>query len=268
MKKIYPPYNFSSAYTFQGFIYNPAVVDEVPSDSENEYVQQDEYEIGDKVLINGPLYRSSTATSASGSVSNKQTIITRKAKGAAHPYNTTGDLGWMSTASIKKIVPKKQEEEVKPEPAPAPQPEPTPAPTPEPEPTPAPEPVFKFNIGDKVVINGPLYRNSTADKAAGSISNKITYITRRVNAKHPYNTTGDLGWMDEASIKAYVEPAVDTTIRRGDKVKVLKAVTYTGGTFKTWYKVYDVIEVSGDRIVIGIGRTVTAAVHRSNLQKV
>ena len=260
MKKIYPPYNFSSAYTFQGFIYNPAVVDEVPSDSENEYVQQDEYEIGDKVLINGPLYRSSTATSASGSVSNKQTIITRKAKGAAHPYNTTGDLGWMSTASIKKIVPKKQEEEVKPEP--------TPAPTPEPEPTPVPEPVFKFNIGDKVVINGPLYRNSTADKAAGSISNKITYITRRVNAKHPYNTTGDLGWMDEASIKAYVEPAVDTTIRRGDKVRVLKAVTYTGGTFKTWYKVYDVIEVSGDRIVIGIGRTVTAAVHRSNLQKV
>jgi hypothetical protein len=216
------------------------------------------------VLINGPLYRSSTATTASGSITNKQTIITRKAKGAAHPYNTTGDLGWMSTTSIKKIVPKKKEEEVKPEPTPAPQPDPAPAPQPEP----TPEPVFKFNIGDKVVINGPLYRNSTANKAAGSISNKVTYITRRVNAKHPYNTTGDLGWMDEASIKAYVAPAIDTTIRKGDKVKVLKAVTYTGGTFKTWYKVYDVIEVSGDRIVIGIGRTVTAAVNRENLQKV
>ena len=58
-----------------------------------------------------------------------------------------------------------------------------------------------------------------------------------------------------------------STIKVGDKVKVLKAETYTGGTFKTYYSKYDVIQVNGDRIVIGIGSVVTAAVHRKNLQK-
>ena len=138
--------------------------------------------------------------------------------------------------------------------------------TPEPEPEPAP--TFKFNIGDKVVINGPLYRSSAATVAAGSIKNKVTNITRRVNAKHPYNTTGDLGWMDESSIQAYSAPAPSTIIKPGDKVKVLKAITYTGKPFKLWYDKYDVIQVTGDRIVIGIKKVVTAAVNKVNLKKV
>ena len=54
----------------------------------------------------------------------------------------------------------------------------------------------------------------------------------------------------------------------GDKVKVLKAETYTGGTFKTYYPIYDVLQVSGDKIIIGIGKTVTAAVKSSNIQAV
>lgn len=54
----------------------------------------------------------------------------------------------------------------------------------------------------------------------------------------------------------------------GDKVKVKKAVTYTGGTFKVYYDAYDVIEASGDRVVIGIGKTVTAAVNTANLELV
>ena len=501
MKKIKPPYSLGGTYTFQGFIYNP----EVPVDggvSKIEYVQQDEYNIGDQVIISGPLYRSSTATSASGSVTDKKTVITRKVKSAAHPYNTTGDMGWMDTKSIKKIVVTKEDDEVTipvqdEDPTPSTgvklplwgidisewqsgfkyaqatqegvkfailragytgygngvskakdssfethyknakaqgwgvgaywfsrattyangaaeaqwmidnclkgktfeypiaidvedsyyqakagktavanaikgfcetlekagyyaavyanlnwfknyidssaitaydkwiaywgstrptnythhlwqfgggsnqlrsvkvagvtcdqnyayldfptimkerglngfkeeegtvTPDPTPTPQPEPEPTPTPTPTkFKFNIGDKVVISGPLYRSSTATSASGSISKKVTNITRRVDAKHPYNTTGDLGWMDESSITLYSESAstpVDTTIKKGDKVKVLKAVTYTGKTFKTWYSKYDVLEVSGDRVVIGIGRTVTAAVNKVNLKKV
>lgn len=54
---------------------------------------------------------------------------------------------------------------------------------------------------------------------------------------------------------------------KGDKVKVKKAVTYDGKSFKTYYNVYDVIDVKGDRIVIGIGKTVTAAVKAANLTK-
>ena len=79
---------------------------------------------------------------------------------------------------------------------------------PKPTPTPAPTPSDKFNIGDKVVINGALYVSSTALSPAGSVSNKITNITRKApGTAHPYNTTGDLGWMDESSISAYNEPA-------------------------------------------------------------
>ena len=78
---------------------------------------------------------------------------------------------------------------------------------PKPTPTPAPTPSDKFNIGDKVIINGALYVSSTASSPAGSVSNKITNITRKApGTAHPYNTTGDLGWMDESSISAYNEP--------------------------------------------------------------
>ena len=78
---------------------------------------------------------------------------------------------------------------------------------PKPTPTPAPTPSDKFNIGDKVVINGALYVSSTAASPAGSVSNKVTNITRKApGTAHPYNTTGDLGWMDESSISAYSEP--------------------------------------------------------------
>lgn len=58
------------------------------------------------------------------------------------------------------------------------------------------------------------------------------------------------------------------SFKKGDKVKVLNAVTYDGKSFKTYYDTYDVIQVNGDRVVIGIGSTVTAAVNAANLRKV
>ena len=64
-----------------------------------------------------------------------------------------------------------------------------------------------------------------------------------------------------------VEPVAK--FQKGDKVKVTKAIQYdTGASFTTYYDSYDVIEVAGDRVVIGIGSTVTAAVHANNLAKV
>ena len=64
---------------------------------------------------------------------------------------------------------------------------------------------------DKVVINGILYKSSMASIGSGSVSNKITYITRYVSgAKHPYNTTNDLGWMDEKDISKYEEEINNT----------------------------------------------------------
>lgn len=61
------------------------------------------FKVGDRVIINGNLYKSANATDASGTVQNKETIITRVATGALHPYNTTGDLGWMNESDIRLL---------------------------------------------------------------------------------------------------------------------------------------------------------------------
>lgn len=58
-------------------------------------------------------------------------------------------------------------------------------------------------------------------------------------------------------------------IKVGDKVKVLKNVQYNSDkTFKLWFKEYDVISVNGDRVVIGIKDSVTAAVNICNIEKI
>lgn len=72
------------------------------------------------------------------------------------------------------------------------------------------------------------------------------------------------GWVDSGDIS----PVSVKAIVKGGKVKVLKPVTYAGGSFKAYYDTYDVLQVDNDRVVIGIGKTVTAAVHKNNLQAV
>ena len=115
---------------------------------------------------------------------------------------------------------------------------------PKPTPTPAPTPSDKFNIGDKVVINGALYVSSTAASPAGSVSNKVTNITRKApGTAHPYNTTGDLGWMDESSISAYNEPTPAPTptprpLSVGDTVEIVG--TGNGSSYGTSNTAYGI----------------------------
>lgn len=79
----------------------------------------------------------------------------------------------------------------------------------------------KFKIGDKVVVNGPLYVNANASNATGRVSNRSTTITRySAGSKHPYNTTGDLGWMDESSIKLQ-GATTSSSLKVGDSVKIV-----------------------------------------------
>ena len=63
---------------------------------------------------------------------------------------------------------------------------------------------MKFKIGDKVLLKKgvPLYKSSTSIIATSFVKeDKITYINRIASGtKHPYNTTGDLGWMNESDI--------------------------------------------------------------------
>lgn len=130
-----------------------------------------------------------------------------------------------------------------------------------------------FKVGDIVEFKGHKHY-STANASKGSSVKpcraKVTQVYK--TGKHPYHvravnslgafTSGVYGWVDAADLTPIGE------IKAGDKVKVLNAVTYTGQKFKTYYDEYDVIQVNGDRAVIGIGKTVTAAINIKNIQLV
>lgn len=58
-------------------------------------------------------------------------------------------------------------------------------------------------------------------------------------------------------------------IRIGDTVKVTNPIIYgTSNTFKLWYEKYTVMELSGNRAVIGVNGAATAAIDIKNLKKV
>ena len=132
-----------------------------------------------------------------------------------------------------------------------------------------PEPTYKFKVGDSVVISGDLYRSSNADNPAGYIKDRVTVITRLAKgSKHPYNTTGDLGWMDEKDIKPYEKE----TIKVGDKVEPIKDISYSGNRVKRWDEYYFVTELVGKRAVLSAKRgnkmVVWCAMNTDNLRKV
>ena len=91
-----------SVCSFYGVTYKDKASDETPK-SDDAPKAETEFNLGDEVIISGKLYRTANATSTKSSVSSKRTQITRIAKGTKHPYNTTGDLGWMDAADIKLV---------------------------------------------------------------------------------------------------------------------------------------------------------------------
>ena len=68
---------------------------------------------------------------------------------------------------------------------------------------------MKYRVGDKVIITGELYYSSNDLKPTSYVKDRKTTITRvAVGSRHPYNSTGDLGWCDEKSIRYQEEPIV------------------------------------------------------------
>lgn len=110
----------------------------------------------------------------------------------------------------------------------------------------------KFKIGDQVVISGNLYKNANATTPSGTIKNKTTKITRySKGSKHPYNTIGDIGWIDESSIRL----ANITTskryhiVKKGDTLWDLAIKYYgSGSKYKT---IKSLNNLSKDKIYVG-----------------
>ena len=65
-----------------------------------------------------------------------------------------------------------------------------------------------------------------------------------------------------------VNEILNGKIKVGDTVKVINPVSYgTNKKFKLYYKTYKVMELSGNRAVIGVNGVITAAIDVKNLKK-
>lgn len=77
---------------------------------------------------------------------------------------------------------------------------------------------------------------------------------------------GTVGSVSEPTVEDTKKEETTSTFKKGDKVKVLNAILYgTNQTFAIYSSQYDVIEAKGDRIVIGVGSQVVAAIAAKNL---
>ena len=128
-----------------------------------------------------------------------------------------------------------------------------------------------IKVGDEVQFIGTKHyvsSNSTNGKTCKPGKARVTAIAK--SGRHPYHlikTTGSpstvYGWVDAADIKG-----VGAAIAKGSKVKVRKgAKTYTGGGLASFVynNTYTVMQIDGDRVVIGMNGAVTAAVKMSDL---
>lgn len=128
----------------------------------------------------------------------------------------------------------------------------TPEPTPAPEPQPEQSKKLNEEIAEEVKRgdwgNGEERKNKL--EAAGYDYNAIQKIVN-------------------ASKKTTTKPA-PAPIIKGSKVKFTGTKSYSGISLASWTKnyIFDVIEVSGDRVVIGKGSAVTAAVNMKDCKKV
>lgn len=125
-------------------------------------------------------------------------------------------------------------------------------------------------VGDTVTFTGSKhYVSSNAVNGSTCKPGKAKVTAVAGNAKHPYHLikvpgggSTVYGWVDAADIQA------EGAITVGSRVKVNKgAKTYTGGGMASFVyaNTYTVIQVDGDRVVIGQNGVVTAAVNNRDL---
>lgn len=139
---------------------------------------------------------------------------------------------------------------------------------------------LQHEIGDYVEYN-VIYASSTSEAAltpsAGFNSGRITRVIPW--ASNPYLIDDGTGWVNDGCIvsagdssdgESNEESETDISdIKAGDKVRVLLNVDYdTDRAFNLYYDEYDVIQVNGDRAVIGIGNTVTSAIDVHNIERI
>jgi len=133
-------------------------------------------------------------------------------------------------------------------------------------------PNLAHKIGEKVTING-VYASSTSDDRLNPAVTTGTITKIIEGARNPYLLNdGNIGWINDNCIVAEktVTKENKSSIKVGDKVRVADgAKSYNGLLLASFVynTVYDVIEIKGDRAVIGKGKSVTTDIHIDNLYK-
>ena len=130
-----------------------------------------------------------------------------------------------------------------------------------------------FEIGNVVELTVPYHYSNSLSSGKKSICKvgqaKITAINK--TGAHPYHIVGTsggctaYGWVNKGDITK--ELITKDKLKVGDRVKVTKAVTYAGKKFKAWYDKYDVYQVNGDKVVIGVNKIITCSIHIDNVKK-
>lgn len=133
---------------------------------------------------------------------------------------------------------------------------------------------LQYQIGDYVEYNA-IYASSTSEDAltpsSGFTGGTITRVIPW--ASNPYLIDDGTGWVNDGCIVSAGDSSDGESyisdIKAGDKVRVLLNVDYdTDRAFNLYYDEYDVIQVNGDRAVIGIGNTVTSAINVHNIERI
>ena len=133
---------------------------------------------------------------------------------------------------------------------------------------------LQYQIGDCVEYN-TIYASSTSESgltpSQGFNSGTITRVIPW--AANPYLINDGTGWVNDGCIissdNSNGEGCDNTDIKVGDKIRVILNVDYdTDRAFNLYYDEYDVIQINGDRAVIGIGNTVTSAIDVHNIERI
>lgn len=135
--------------------------------------------------------------------------------------------------------------------------------------TPAPQPVQPEKPAPSVVQHYADYvipYGTTLNKIAQQFGTTADELQRLNSGLIKDKNKILAGWVIRVPVNE--STSNNNSIQKGDRVRVLNAVQYNGKPFKKYFDVYDVLEVNGDRAVIGIGNQVTCAINVANLQKV
>lgn len=103
-------------------------------------------------------------------------------------------------------------------------------------------------------------------------SGTVAGISGRVDMNYAYKDYPSLiRGIKEDTLEPITPPpsVVETKFKVGDKVKVVDPINYDNGNlFNLYFSQYDVMEVNGDRVVIGVGGVITSAISDFNIELV